>query len=99
MFSGEVVSEVCEIVSELGTVSVDESGMHEFCVKLSDDVPAGAKLVWMANSDEPSDDDDIAEFYASDGQEIADVPEDRIITVSAWLNTGRVYNPAIAVRH
>ena len=99
MFSGEVVSEVCEIVSELGTVSVDESGMHEFGVRLRDDVPVGAKLVWMANSDEPSDDDDIAEFYASDGQEIADVPEDRIITVSAWLNTGRVYNPAIAVRH
>ena len=85
------------VVAELGAVSVDEEGMHDFTVRLSDDVPVGAKLVWLANSAEPSDDDIIAEFYTSDGEDTAHVPENRIITVSAWLNTKRIYTPAIAI--
>ena len=87
------------IVAELGTVSVDEAGMYDFTVMLSDDVRAGAELLWLANSSEPGDDDSIAEFFASDGEETAHVPDNRIITVSAWLNPDRIYTPSIAIHH
>ena len=86
------------IVAELGTISVDEAGMYSFDVTLSDDVPAGAELVWLANSSEPCDDDMIAEFSGVDGKEIYAVNDERRFSVSAWLNPGRVYSPAIAVR-
>ena len=86
------------IVAVLPEVSADVSGMHDFSVTLSPDVEAGAKLVWIAGSSEPSEDDQIAEFADSDGKEIEAVPEDRRITVSAWLNAGITYRPAIAVK-
>ena len=85
------------IVAELGTVSVDEAGMYDFSVTLSDDVMTGKVLVWLANSSEPCDDDSIAEFYDADGEETSHVPYDRIITVSAWLNPDRIYTPSIAI--
>ncbi|MBR0168517.1 MAG: putative Ig domain-containing protein, partial [Synergistaceae bacterium] len=87
------------IVAELGTVSRDEAGMYDFDVALSDDVPAGAELMYIANSDLPSDDDEIAEFFDSTGNEITAVPEDRKISISIWLNPNTIYHPAIAVKH
>ncbi|MBQ7154690.1 MAG: putative Ig domain-containing protein [Synergistaceae bacterium] len=87
------------IAAELGTVSTDISGMHDFSVTLSGDIPAGAALIWLANSSDPSDDDNIAEFFDEEGREISCVPESRKITVSVWLNEGRVYNPVIAVKN
>ena len=86
------------VVAEFGEVSVDVSGMHEFEVILSEDVPEGAKLIWLANSSKPSEDDYIAEFYDFDGEEIDVVPAERLITVSAWLNEGIIYKPALAVK-
>ena len=86
------------IVAVLPEVSVDVSGMYDFSITLSPDAEAGSELVWLAGSSEPSEDDSIAEFFDEYGEEIASVPEDRTITVSAWLNTGRVYKPAVAVR-
>lgn len=77
---------------------VDVPGMYDFSVTLSGDVKSRAKLLRLANPDYKSDDDNIAEFYGADGEEINAVPEDRKINVSAWLNAGRVYNPAIAVK-
>ena len=86
------------IVAELGTVSVDKAGMYDFTVSLSGDVMPGGKLLWLANSSEPSDDDEIAEFYDSDGEETDYVSADRVIVISVWLNPKRIYSPAIAVR-
>ena len=86
------------IVVELGTVSRDEAGMYDFDVTLSEDVPAGAELMYIANSEKPSDDDKIAEFYDDTGKEITCVPESRKIIVSVWLNSGIVYEPALAVK-
>lgn len=83
------------LVAELGTVSSDTAGMHEFVVALADDAPEGWKLLYMAGSDDPSDDDEIAEFYDESGEEIFTVPEGREITVSVWLNPGTVYKPRI----
>ena len=86
------------IAAVLPVVSVDESGMHDFEVALSGDVEPGMKLYWLANSSEPSDDDEIAEFCDSEGAEIDAVPEDRRVNVSAWLNRGVKYAPVIAVK-
>ena len=87
------------VVCELSPISVDVSGMYDFSVVLSNDVRESAKLVWLAGSDNPSDDDGIAEFYDDEGAEIETVPESRNITVSAWLNEGRKYQPKIAIKH
>ena len=86
------------VVAELGEISCDMAGMYDFTVLLSDDVPEGTELVYLANSDAPSEDDDIAEFLDDTGEEISCVPESRKITVSVWLNEGVVYRPEIAVR-
>ena len=72
--------------------------MYEFDVALSDDVPEGAELVYLANSDSPSDDDEIAEFYDAEGEPITAVPESRLITISVWLNPHTVYKPIIAIK-
>ncbi len=89
------------VVFVLPEISVDVSGMYDFDAELSNDVPVGAKLIWLANPEDgkSSSDDEIAEFYdGGTGEEISDVPEKRKITVSAWLNKGVIYSPAIAVK-
>ena len=87
------------IVAELGEISCDMAGMYDFEIKLPDYVPEGSELVYFANSDKPSEDDDIAEFYDEAGVEISAVPENRRIIISIWLNAGTGYNPVIAVKH
>ena len=87
------------IVADLGTVSVDEAGMYDFTVTLSDDTHAGKELLYLAGSNEPSNDDAIAEFYDDTGEDISTVPENRTITVSVWLKKGITYTPSIAVKH
>lgn len=87
------------IVADLGTVSVDEAGLYDFTVTLSDDVPAGKELLYLAGSYEPSEDDAIAEFVDDTGKEISAVPESRKVTVSVWLKKGIIYTPSLAVRH
>ena len=85
------------VVGVLAKVSVDVSGMYDFDVVLSDDAEIGEKLIWLANPETPSEDDEIAEFYDESGAEIERVPESRNITISVWLNKGVIYEPAIAV--
>ena len=91
-------SESYVIVAELGVISSDVEGLHEFGIALPDYVPEGSELVYIANSDSPSDDDEIAEFYDDEGNEISGVPESRKITISIWLNPERIYNPAIGIK-
>ena len=86
------------IVGELGVISCDEAGLYEFGITLSDDAYEGSELIYIANSDSPSEDDDIADFYDETGEEISAVPEDRRIIISIWLNPGTVYHPVIAVK-
>ena len=87
------------VVAELGEISSDKEGMYDFEITLPDYVPEGTELVYIANSDKPSEDDNIAEFYDDTGNEITEVPENRRITVSIWLNPETVYNPVIAVKY
>lgn len=86
------------IAAELGAVSADVSRMYDFEAELSESAPVGAKMYWLANSENPSEDDAIAEFSGEDGQDIEAVPEDRRVSVSAWLNAGVIYRPVIAVK-
>ena len=88
------------VAAELPVVSVDKEGLYDFDVELSDEVPEGAELIYIANSSKPSEDDNIAEFYDYDtGEEISTVPTRRKITISIWLNPERIYAPVIAVKH
>ena len=94
VFTGEYT-----IAAELGTISVDESGMYDFTVTLSDDTYTGKELFYLAGSNEPSEDDTIAEFYDDTGSPISTVPENKIITVSVWLRKNIIYTPSIAIKH
>ena len=86
------------IAAELPEVSVDVSGQYDFAVTLSESAPVSAKLFWVANSEKPSDDDAIADFFDSDGQDINAVPANHEVIVSAWLNKNITYKPIIAVK-
>lgn len=83
----------------LGEISRDVAGMYDFEVELPDSVSAGSELIYIANSERPSDDDEIAEFFDDTGKEITTVPESRKISVSVWLNAETIYKPAIAIKH
>ena len=87
------------VAGVLDVVIVDESGQHEFEVKLNQNIKAGTKLIWIANpiNAEPSEDDEIADFYDETGQPIEGVPESYIVIVSPWLRAGVVYEPLIVV--
>ena len=93
VLSGEYI-----VIAELGTISVDESGMYDFTVTLSDDVHVGRELMYLAGSSEPSEDNAIAEFSDETGEEVSVVPESREVTVSVWLNKDITYTPSLAVR-
>ena len=86
------------IAAEIGEVSCDVPGMYDFEVVLGDEIHEGAELAYSANSESPSDDDSIAEFYDESGNEISAVPENRRIILSIWLNEGVRYSPAVLVR-
>ena len=92
------LSDDYKIARLLPEISVDKSGMYDLSVELDEAVEAGEKLIWLANSDSPSSDDEIAEFYDVDGTEITHVSNDRNIIVSAWFNEKRVYEPIIVTQ-
>ena len=72
--------------------------MYDFSLELPDYVPEDSELVYAANSESPSDDDDIAEFFDDTGEEISAVPASRKIIISIWLNEGVIYKPVIVVK-
>lgn len=88
------------VAAVLPEILCSESGTYDISAVLYENVPAGASLVWFAfpKDDKPSDDEDVAMFLDDAGKEITEVPENRKITVSVWLNKGRIYEPVIAVK-
>ena len=72
--------------------------MYEFSVSVDADVPDGL-LVWRETPDaEDSSESENAIFLDDDGEVILTVPENRSITVSAWLEPGKMYEPVIMVK-
>ncbi len=96
--SGINISDSLMIAAVLGEVSCDMAGMYDIPAEISGDVPIGAELVYISNSDMPSSDDNIAEFFDEEGNEISRVPESRKIILSVWLEPERIYKPVIAVK-
>ena len=103
---GQVSGNGRMIAAVLPEVSVSESGVYTSkdiaCfgdVVLSGDVPAGYVLDWhgFVRGSEVSVSDE-AVFYGTDGEETAVVPEDHRVSVSAYLEAGKVYAPVIAAR-
>ncbi len=86
------------VAALLPRLKAETSGMYDLEATISEDVPVGAKMYWIANASEPSDDNGIAEFYDSDGADIQNVPENRKVSLSVWLNKGVIYEPVIAVK-
>ena len=89
-----------KIAAVLPEIFVTESGLYDFDTEISEDIETGAELIWLAcpQNAESSDDDEIAEFYDSDGKEILTIPENHKITVGAWFNENVIYAPVIAVK-
>ena len=85
--------------AELPEIEADEDGLYDFNVSLDQKAETGAKLFWFVfhYGQEDSDDDNIVEFYDSDGEEIDSVPEDHNLKLSFWLNKGVIYKSLIAV--
>ena len=86
------------IAAVLPEITVTESNQYDFEIELDEQIQSGRKLFYFAFSDKESDDDEISEFYNISGEEIQNVPDEKIITVSAWLNSGVIYRPVIAVK-
>lgn len=60
-------SESYIIVAELGEFLCDVPGMYDTEIMLPDNVREGSELLYLANSNSPSEDDNIAEFYDEAG--------------------------------
>ncbi|MBQ7576870.1 MAG: putative Ig domain-containing protein [Synergistaceae bacterium] len=89
------------IIAALPEIQVNSSGQYEIesIIELDESIESGKKLYWFAMPQgvEPSEDDEIVEFYDEDGQEILQVPESHKIKISAWLTEGIIYKPVICV--
>ena len=90
-----------KVIAVLPEISANAEGQQKFDVKLDEDAPEGAVMVYIAfpKNAQPSEDDNIADFYDADGEPIEDnkVPAEKDITVEPWLRADVVYQPVIAV--
>ena len=89
------------VIAVLPEISANVEGQKDFDVTLDEDSPDGATLVYIPfpKNAQPSEDDNIAEFYDTDGQFIKEVPAEKDITVAPWLRKGVTYEPVIAVEN
>ncbi|MBR2209457.1 MAG: putative Ig domain-containing protein [Synergistaceae bacterium] len=88
------------VAAVLPELTVTESSMYDFEVDLEPEIEEGKELSWFAfaKNREKNSDDEIAEFYDTDGNEITKTTAEHKILISVWLNAGDVYEPVIAVK-
>ena len=90
------------IIATLPELEVSQSAQYDFRITLDENAPIGAKLFYFANAssseENPNDDDEIIDFADESGQEISEVPDNRSIIASPWLNPNTSYKPVIAVK-
>ena len=90
------------IIATLPELEVSQSAQYDFRITLDENAPIGAKLFYFANAssseENPNDDDEIIDFADESGQEISEVPNNRSIIASPWLNPNTSYKPVIAVK-
>ncbi len=109
--SEAIISEGGLIAAVLPEISVSVSDFYTYNsvdifanIKLSDDVPAGYTLKWHpfirtatgALIEDSANESESGEFYDAEGNVITDVPSDKIVNVSSWLEAGKTYAPVIA---
>ena len=90
-----------EIIAVLPEIRVSESGLYDLNdreIELDENATIDSKLYYFAFSSEPSENDEIIEFYDKTGAEIESVPEERVIKISAWFSAGAIYKPVIAIK-
>ncbi len=93
------------IIATLPELEVSQSAQYDFRITLAENSPVGAKLFYFANassseenSSNSNDDDEIIDFADESGKEISEVPDNRSIIASPWLNPNTSYKPVIAVK-
>ena len=88
------------VAAVLPEMSVTESGMYDLEVDLDPEIGEGRELVWFAfaRNRNKNDDDEIAEFFNLEGEEITKTTSENAVLISVWLNEGDVYAPVIAVK-
>lgn len=109
--SEAIISEGGLIAAVLPEISVSVSDFYTYNsvdifanIKLSDDVPAGYTLKWHpftrtvtgALIEDSANESESGEFCDSEGNVITDVPSDKIVNVSSWLEAGKTYAPVIS---
>ena len=88
------------VAAVLPELSADVSGQYDIPVTLYDAAPVGASMFWLAypSNADPSEDDEIIDFYDTEGGDITTVPENREIIASPWLRENVIYAPVIIVK-
>ena len=89
------------IAAVMPTLNVTESGLYDFEIELVPEIEAGKELSYFAfaqNRDKNSD-DEFAEFFALDGEQITKTTEEHKILITIWLNAEDTYAPVIAVKN
>lgn len=109
--SETIIGERGIIAAVLPEISVNVSDFYTYNsvdifanVKLSADVPAGYTLKWHpftrsmtgALVEGAEGESESAEFYDTEGNIITDVPANKTVNVSSWLEAGKTYAPVIA---
>lgn len=88
------------IAALMPELSTSESGMYDFEVDLDPEIEANKELFYFAfvKNREKNDDDEIVEFFDTEGKEITRTTDEHEILISIWLNSGDIYAPVIAVK-
>ena len=81
-------------------ISTTESGMYDFEVDIDPEIEPGKELFYFAFAQNrgKNSDDEIVEFFDTDGKEITETTDSHEVLISIWLNSGDVYAPVIAVK-
>ena len=93
------------IAAILPEITVNVSGVYDFNdIELAENVTTGALLVWnpfardsqVEVSAADVDSTSSVQFFDEDGNEISTVPENHIVSVSAYLEGGKTYAPVLS---
>ncbi|MBQ7220324.1 MAG: hypothetical protein IJS28_05020 [Synergistaceae bacterium] len=86
------------VIAVLPEMTADASAQYDLEAELDEDAPEGEKMFWIAFPDaEPSEDDEIVDFYDEAGAPVEGVPASHKIIASPWLREGVTYEPVIAI--
>ena len=89
-----------KVIAVLPEVTADADGQYDLDeAELDEDAPEDAKLIWIPfpKNAEPSEDDEIVDFYDEAGAPVEGVPASHKVIASPWLRENVTYEPVIAI--